>query len=191
MFKKLIEFDKYLFGIVNQKASNPFFDLIMPFIRQPLFWLPLYFFIVLFAIYNFPKKAGIWIGTMLITVGITDSISSRIFKPLFGRLRPCNNPELADSIRLLVDHCGQNGSFTSSHATNHFGIAVFIFITLEKVWGKFNYLFFLWAAAICYAQVYVGVHFPFDVLGGAILGSSIGFAMGKYFNNKMGCIDII
>lgn len=191
MFKKLIEFDKYLFGIVNQKASNPFFDLIMPFIRQPLFWLPLYFFIVLFAIYNFPKKAGIWIGTMLITVGITDSISSRILKPLFGRLRPCNNPELADSIRLLVDHCGQNGSFTSSHATNHFGIAVFIFITLEKVWGKFNYLFLLWAAAICYAQVYVGVHFPFDVLGGAILGSSIGFAMGKYFNNKMGCIDII
>jgi undecaprenyl-diphosphatase len=191
MFKKLIEFDKYLFGIVNQKASNPFFDLIMPFIRQPLFWLPLYFFIVLFAIYNFPKKAGIWIGTMLITVGITDSISSRIFKPLFGRLRPCNNPELADSIRLLVDHCGQNGSFTSSHATNHFGIAVFIFITLEKVWGKFNYLFLLWAAAICYAQVYVGVHFPFDVLGGAILGSCIGFAMGKYFNDKMGCIEII
>jgi len=184
MFKKLIEFDKYLFGIVNQKASNPFFDLIMPFIRQPLFWLPLYFFIVLFAIYNFPKKAGIWIGSMLITVGITDSISSRVFKPLFGRLRPCNNPELSDSIRLLVDHCGQNGSFTSSHATNHFGIAVFIFITLGKLWGKFNYLFLLWAAAICYAQVYVGVHFPFDVLGGAILGSSIGYAMGKYFNNK-------
>jgi len=91
----------------------------------------------------------------------------------------------------LVDHCGQNGSFTSSHATNHFGIAVFIFITLEKVWGKFNYLFLLWAAAICYAQVYVGVHFPFDVLGGAILGSCIGFAMGKYFNDKMGCIEII
>jgi membrane-associated phospholipid phosphatase len=191
MFKKLIEFDKYLFGIVNQKASNPFFDLIMPFIRQPLFWLPLYFFIILFAIYNFQKKAGIWIGSMLITVGITDSISSRVFKPLFGRLRPCNNPELSDSIRLLVDHCGQNGSFTSSHATNHFGIAVFIFITLDKVWGKFNYLFLLWAASICYAQVYVGVHFPFDVLGGAILGSSIGYAMGKYFNNKMGCIEII
>lgn len=191
MFKKLIDFDEYLFGLVNQKASNSFFDLIMPFIRQPLFWLPLYFFIILFAIYNFPKKAAIWIGCMLLTVGITDSISSRVFKPLFGRLRPCNNPELADSIRLLVDHCGQNGSFTSSHATNHFGIAVFIFITLEKVWGKINYLFILWAAVICFAQVYVGVHFPFDVLGGAILGSVIGFAIGKYFNDKMGCIEII
>ncbi len=191
MFKQIVDFDKYLFGLVNQKASNPFFDSIMPFIRQPLFWLPLYFFIILFAIYNFPKKAAIWIGCLLLTVTITDSISSHFLKPLFGRLRPCNNPELADSIRLLLDHCGQNGSFTSSHATNHFGIAVFIFITLEKVWGKFNYLFILWAAAICYAQVYVGVHFPFDVIGGALLGSVIGYLTANAFKSKVGCIEII
>lgn len=190
MFKALIDLDKYLFGIVNQKASNPFFDSIMPFIRQPLFWLPLYLFIILFAIYNFPKKAAIWIGSLFLTVAITDSISSHVFKPLFGRLRPCNNPELSDSIRLLVDHCGQNGSFTSSHATNHFGIAVFIFITLDKVWDKFNYLFILWAAVISFAQVYVGVHFPFDVIGGAILGSSIGCLTAKAFKSNVGCIEI-
>ena len=105
MLRTLVDFDKYLFGIVNQKASNSFFDSIMPFVRQPLFWLPLYLFIILFAIYNFPKKAAIWIGSLLLTITITDSVSSHIFKPLFGRLRPCNNPELADSIRLLVDHC--------------------------------------------------------------------------------------
>lgn len=191
MFKAVVDFDKFLFGIVNQKASNPFFDSIMPFIRQPLFWLPLYLFIILFAIYNFPKKAAIWIGSLLLTITITDSFSSHIFKPLFGRLRPCNNPELADSIRLLVDHCGQNGSFTSSHATNHFGIAVFIFITLNKVWGKFNYLFVLWASVISFAQVYVGVHFPFDVVGGAILGSSIGYLTASAFKTKVGCIEII
>ena len=191
MFRSLVDFDKYLFGIVNQKASNPFFDSIMPFIRQPLFWLPLYLFIILFAIYNFPKKAAIWIGSLLLTVAITDSISSHVFKPLFGRLRPCNNPELADSIRLLVDHCGQNGSFTSSHATNHFGIAVFILITLDKIWGKFNYLFILWAAVISFAQVYVGVHFPFDVIGGALLGSGIGYLTATFFKRRSGCIEII
>jgi undecaprenyl-diphosphatase len=190
MFKKLIDFDTYLFGLVNQKSSNPFFDSIMPFIRQPLFWLPLYLFIILFAIYNFPKKAAIWIGSLFLTVAITDSISSHVFKPLFGRLRPCNNPELADSIRLLIDHCGQNGSFTSSHATNHFGIAVFIFFTLDKVWGKFNYLFILWASVICFAQVYVGVHFPFDVIGGALLGSGIGYLTAKAFKSNVGCIEI-
>jgi undecaprenyl-diphosphatase len=191
MFRTLVDFDTYLFGIVNQKASNSFFDSIMPFVRQPLFWLPLYLFVILFAIYNFPKKAAIWIGSLLLTVTITDSVSSHIFKPFFGRLRPCNNPELADSIHLLVDHCGQNGSFTSSHATNHFGIAVFIFITLKKVWGKFNYLFILWAAVISFAQVYVGVHFPFDVIGGAILGSGIGYLTASAFKTKVGCIEII
>jgi len=190
MFRSLVDFDKYLFGVVNQKASNPFFDSIMPFIRQPLFWLPLYLFIILFAIYNFQKKAAVWIGWMILTVALTDTISSHLFKPLFGRLRPCNNPELADSIRLLVDHCGQNGSFTSSHATNHFGIAVFIFFTLEKVWGKFNYLFILWASVICFAQVYVGVHFPFDVIGGAFLGSSIGYLTATFFKRKSGFIEI-
>jgi undecaprenyl-diphosphatase len=190
MFKALIDLDKYLFGIINQKASNPFFDSIMPFIRQPLFWLPLYLFIILFAIYNFQKKAAVWIGWLVLTVALTDYISSHFFKPLFGRLRPCNNPELADSIRLLVDHCGQNGSFTSSHATNHFGIAVFIFMTLDKVWGKFNYLFILWASVVCFAQVYVGVHFPFDVIGGAILGSSIGYLTATFFKRRQGCIEI-
>ena len=191
MFKKLIDFDTYLFGLVNQKASNPFFDLIMPFIRQPLFWLPLYLFIILFAIYNFQKKAAVWIGWLLLTVTTTDIISSHFLKPFFGRLRPCNNTELADNIRLLVDHCGQNGSFTSSHAANHFGIAVFIFITMEKVWSKYNYLFLLWAAVISFAQVYVGVHFPFDVIGGAFLGSIIGFLTAKRFKSKVGCIEII
>lgn len=190
MFKKIVDIDTYLFEVVNQKATNSCLDLTMPFIRQPLFWLPLYLFIILFAIYNFPKKAAIWIGSLLLTVASTDSVSSHIFKPIFGRLRPCNNPELADSIRLLVDHCGQNGSFTSSHATNHFGIAVFIFITLDKVWGKFNYLFILWASVICFAQVYVGVHFPFDVLGGALLGSGIGYLTATYFRRIEGCIEI-
>jgi undecaprenyl-diphosphatase len=189
MFKQIIDFDKYLFGLVNQNSSNSFFDIIMPFIRQPLFWAPLYLFIILFAIYNFQKKGAVWIGWLLLTVTITDIVSSHFFKPLFGRLRPCNNPDLADSIRLLVDHCGQNGSFTSSHATNHFGIAIFILFTLEKVWGKFNYLFILWATVICFAQVYVGVHYPFDVIGGALLGSAIGYFMAKGFKSREGILE--
>jgi undecaprenyl-diphosphatase len=65
-------------------------------------------------------------------------------------------------------------SFTSSHATNHFGVATFLFVTLGRFFGSWKYLIFIWAALICYAQVYVGVHYPLDVLFGALLGFAIG-----------------
>ncbi len=190
MFKKLIDFDKWLFTKINQTTANSLFDAIMPFFRQPLVWIPLYLFFILFAIYNFPKKALSWIIGLGLTASITDIISSRIFKPLIGRERPCNDFEMVDTIRLLIPNCGQNGSFTSSHAANHFGIAMFIYITMRNSWGNYTYLFFIWAALISYAQVYVGVHFPFDILGGAIIGCSAGYFIATIFTKKIGSISL-
>jgi undecaprenyl-diphosphatase len=188
MLEKLIHFDKWLFTKINQTESNSFFDFLLPIVRQPLTWIPLYLFLIVFAILNFPQKALSWIMGLVVTVTITDSISSHIIKPAIGRLRPCNDPKLVDHIRLLIDHCGQNGSFTSSHATNHFGIAAFLFFTLKNIWGNYTALFFLWAALISYAQVYVGVHFPFDVIGGMILGILIGWMTSKVYIKKFGQI---
>ncbi len=190
MLKKLIELDKWLFGIVNGQTANNWFDTIMPFIRQPFTWFPLYLFWIVFAIVNFPKKAFAWILGLSITVSITDLISSRLIKPSVGRLRPCNDPTLVDTIRLISDHCGQNGSFTSSHAANHFGLAMFIFISMQKIWGKYAAVFFIWAALICYAQVYIGVHFPFDVIGGGILGCLIGWMTSTLFHKACGNITL-
>jgi membrane-associated phospholipid phosphatase len=186
MFNKLINFDKWLFSKINQSSANSFFDTVLPFFREPLSWIPLYLFFIIYAIYNFPKKALSWIIGMGLTAASTDLISSRIIKPLIGRKRPCNDLEIADTIRLLLPNCGQNGSFTSSHAANHFGIAMFIYITMKDSWGNYTYLFFLWAALISYAQVYVGVHFPFDIIGGAILGCAIGYCTAKVFTQKIG-----
>jgi membrane-associated phospholipid phosphatase len=156
-------------------------------------WVPLYLFLLVYAITNFPKKAASWIVGLAITPSITDLISSRLIKPAFARMRPCNDPTLVDSIRILVDHCGQNGSFTSSHAANHFGIAMFIWLTMKNVWGDYAAIFFIWAATISYAQVYVGVHFPLDVIGGAILGCLIGWLIATIFNrvNKKVLIETI
>jgi len=189
MFKKFISLDKDLFSIVNQKYTNSFFDILMPIVREPMVWIPFYLFLVIWSLLNFGKKGLYWILFLGSTAGVTDLISSKIIKPLIGRNRPCNDIELADTIRILVTRCGQNGSFTSSHAANHFGLAMFLFVTLHKIMGHSAYLFFLWAGLISYAQVYVGVHFPFDIIGGAILGCLIGHASGRFFNNKLGGLN--
>lgn len=183
---KIIALDKALFTRINGHWTNHFFDQVMPFVRVPAFWVPLYLFLFLFAVINFKKHAIPWILLVSATAAATDLISSRIIKPGFGRIRPCNDLELSSSIRMLADYCGQNGSFTSSHASNHFGMAMFLFITLKPIWGNWCWLFFFWAAFISYAQVYIGVHFPLDVIGGALFGCGVGYLSARLFVHQYG-----
>ena len=189
--KKIIESDKWLFVKINKDGANDFFDRIMPFLRLPTIWIPLYLFLLLFIIINFKRNALLWTTLLAATVAFTDLISSHVIKPWIGRLRPCNDLAIIPHIRLLAGYCGQNGSFTSSHAANHFGMATFLFITLKPVVGNWAWLFFFWAALICYAQVYVGVHFPFDVFGGAVLGYLAGYFSGIFFVKKTGGLTYI
>lgn len=173
--KKLIDFDRWLFVKINRDSANVFFDAVMPFFRQTYFWFPFYLLTLIFVLVNFRSKALFWILSIGTATGLCDIISSRFFKPMIGRVRPCNDPEMAINLHMLAGYCGGNGSFTSSHAANHFGMAVFLYLTLKHLFGKWCYLFFAWAIIVCYAQVYVGVHFPLDVIGGALLGSIIGY----------------
>ena len=119
----------------------------------------------------------------VLTVVLTDQISSSFIKPFFERPRPCRDPILMNQIRMLLNGCSGGYSFTSSHATNHFGFAVYIYLTLGNIIGKWKYAFLVWAAVIAYGQVYVGVHYPLDIICGALLGTTIGF-MTAYFHNK-------
>ncbi|MEQ1554224.1 MAG: phosphatase PAP2 family protein, partial [Ferruginibacter sp.] len=100
------------------------------------------------------------------------------------RLRPCNDHTLRDTFTLLIGYRPQSSSFTSSHATNHFAMAAFFFYTLKQYFGKFSVLFFIWAALICFAQVYVGVHFPLDVICGGIIGFIFGYLCATSFNKR-------
>ncbi len=189
MLKKIIEIDQYLFLKINQVGQNSFFDTMLPFARTPVFWVPFYLFLIVFVFINFGKKAWWWVCGFLLNVSLTDIISSKIIKPLVARPRPCMDEIFSMKVRLLAS-CGANGSFTSSHAANHFGIAMFLFITLKHFSPKFIYAVFVWAAVICYAQIYVGVHYPTDIIGGTLVGLFIGWITGNFYNKKRGLLQL-
>jgi len=189
-WEKIIETDIQLFKLINGKLINPFFDNVLPWWRDSLTWVPLYLFILAFLFLNIGKKTRIWLYFALVNVTLTDQLSSSVVKNFFQRLRPCNDPFLFGEVRLLLNHCSGGYSFTSSHATNHFGFAMFAFLTLQPFFNKYTKLFFLWAATISYAQVYVGVHYPLDILGGTVLGLCIGWLNGRFFNRRVGLLII-
>lgn len=186
LLQKLEQWDQWLFIQVNDHQTNPFFDSIMPYLRIAYFWTPLYLFLFLFITSNFRGRGLWWSVIFLCTVSLCDMTSSKLVKESFERLRPCGDPDFFEYVRLLVENCSGTYSFTSSHAANHFGMATFIFLTLKPVIGKWVWLAYLWAAAIGYAQVYVGVHYPFDILGGAAIGFLFGWLLGVFFNKRFG-----
>lgn len=183
--QKILQVDHYLMLKINRDWQSPLFDHVSLFIREASFWAPVYVFLLLFITLNFGKQ-GIWWALALIgLIALSDILSSHVIKELLYRPRPCRDAEMAGKIRFLAKTCGLNGSFTSSHATNHFAIAMFVFQTLRrstKLWA----LGFIWAGAISYAQVYVGVHYPIDVIGGAVLGAGLGYVAASLFNHQTG-----
>jgi len=180
----ILNWDHALLKLINYQWQNDFFDFLMPWLRNATAWVPLYFFLGLFLLANY-KKTGWWcIIFAAATVILTNYVSSNLIKENIPRLRPCNNPDLASWLRVLVPYRPQSSSFVSSHAANHFSMATFLYIALKDEIGKWAYLFFFWAASICYAQMYVGVHYPIDVASGALVGFIIGYLAGTLFNKK-------
>lgn len=169
MLESLIAWDKELFSLINMQWCNGFLDLVLPYWRTKTTWIPLY--ILLFLIIG--KDRGFKIFWVLIVLGLTiavaDQISSEWIKKIVERVRPCNDSSLPN-VRTLI-HCGSGFSFTSSHATNHFALVMQLFLIFRMTWKtKYFVALFIWAALIAYAQVYVGVHYPLDVLAGGLVG---------------------
>jgi len=186
ILQTLQQFDRWLFQKINGQWTNSFFDFIFILFRQSSFWMPLYLFLFVFVAINFRRNSWWWIIFFLCTVAMTDMAGTRLFKHLIQRLRPCNDPQFASSVRMLLKDCAAGYSFVSNHAANHFGLATFIYFTLQRYIPKWAWIAWLWAISVSYAQVYVGVHYPLDVLGGAFLGFLLGFPVALFFNRKFG-----
>lgn len=184
--EQLLSYDRHLFKIINDQWSNPFFDWLMPFLRNSVTWYPLYLFLFLLALINFRKTGWIWVLLAAGTIYLCDFVSSSIIKEHYFRLRPCNVPDYASWINVLVGYRPQSSSFTSSHACTHFGMAMFYYLTLKPHLKKWPVIFFFWAFSIAFAQVYVGVHYPVDVICGGLIGILIGYLSGRSFTKNYG-----
>jgi undecaprenyl-diphosphatase len=177
----LLHWDYAMFEAINQGLQNPFLDGLLPLWRNKYFWLPLYVFLISFLWINFSRKGLFIVLAALLMIAVSDTLCSAILKKSIKRLRPCKTEQLAEQQQLLVP-CGSGYSFPSAHATNHFALALFLIgvAGIRFSWIKLPLL--LWAASIAFAQVYVGVHFPLDVIAGALLGSAIGLTTSIFFN---------
>lgn len=182
----LVAWDQWLFIKINTFWTNDFLDSIFPWYRDSNAWIPLYLFLLLFAFINFGWRIWPWVLFFILTVALTDQLSSGLIKGLVQRPRPCNDEDMMHYVKTLLGGCSGGYSFPSSHATNHFGMACYIYFTMKPYFKKWGYLFFFWAATIAYGQVYVGVHYPLDVLGGSIVGSLVGMMTASVFNRRIG-----
>ena len=178
MLHTLHNIDYWIFNFINHTISNSFLDVVLPFLREAHNWIPLYIFLGIYLIYKYKLEAIKYALYIVIAFALADFISAGIIKPYIARFRPCHSLTL--HARLVLGHCGGKWSFPSTHATNHISIALsIVFATIfTKKW--INYIWIFWALSIGFAQIYVGVHYPSDVVAGFVLGTLI-----AYFNYKV------
>lgn len=164
----LLELDKNLLLFLNGMHS-PFMDEVMWFFSRIPVWIPLYILFIVLIILRFRKKAWLIIPLVILLIACSDQSSVHLFKEVFHRLRPSHEPSLEGMLHFVNNYKGGTYGFISSHASNTFALAVFLSLLFRKRWFTTGIL--LWAGIVSYSRIYLGVHYPGDVLSGALWGS--------------------
>lgn len=181
----LLDLDKSLFLLING-AHAPWADNLMGWLSNMLLWLPLYLFFLWLIQRRHAWKGLAWaVPVIALMIFCSDSGSVMFFKNTVQRLRPCHDPDLAGMVHLVNNYCGGQFGFVSSHAANHFAIAAFMIAVLwrDPRWSAFALPG--WAGTIAYSRVYLGVHFPGDVIVGGLYGSLIGWIFFLIFRQLL------
>lgn len=181
MLDLIKEFDTALFIALNSPHSD-FMDSVMWYISTTWLWIPIYLFFLYYAF----KKGGVKFLLIILLgavccVALADLISVHAFKNVFQRYRPSHNLDLVDLVQTVnkpngSEYLGGKYGFVSSHAANISAIATFV-IASFKQFSKKWFLVIFWALLIMYSRIYMGVHYPSDIFGGALIGFGIGIGM--------------
>ena len=177
--EELINLDKELFVFLNNLGSEPF-DAFWLIITKQLHWTP--FFVAVFYLLQRKlgwKNLGIIVLFIAVLITFTDQITNLV-KNYFQRIRPCNDEALIGLIRFVKD--SDTFSFFSGHASNSMASTMFIFLIIRKFY-KHTYLLFLFPIIFAYSRIYLGLHFPGDILTGYLFGAISGFVFYKIYNH--------
>ncbi|MEO6693594.1 MAG: phosphatase PAP2 family protein [Ignavibacteria bacterium] len=171
--------DEALFYFVNVSLANPVTDRLMPFITERNNWFIFYVLIWLYLMFKGGRRGKITAILIVPLILLSDQFSNNIIKTFFQRIRPCH---ILPDINLLIG-CSDAYSFPSIHAVNNFAAATLF----SYFYPRMKYFLYAGAFIISVSRIFVGVHYPFDVIGGAVIGILFGFLMiylWKLINNR-------
>ena len=171
LFEIVEQVDKDLL-LYLQSLSAPLLDQVMAAITETYVWIPLYLLLIFALFKQFGWQTIYSLVAVAIVITLSDQITSSLMKPLFGRFRPCHDPEIGHLVR-IVTKCGGQFGFVSSHAANTFSVATFFILLFRKSHAYF-WVLIIWPVVVSYSRIYLGVHYPLDILGGAVVGILLG-----------------
>jgi len=165
--ESLIEFDKQLL-LFGNSFHTPFWDNFISIFSGKFIWIPAAL-TILYVIIRTEKRNSLWVLLFLaITIVLADQISSSFIKLLVARWRPTHEPTLQGLVQIVHGYTGGRYGFVSSHAANSFGVALFTSLLFRR--KLYTWTIFIWAIVNVYTRIYLGVHYPFDIIGGAMVG---------------------